>query len=58
MRTVRSVTNATRQDGEDLLQLAAEIPMQTEVEVYPLAEANAVLQRLKRREVQGAAVLA
>ena len=40
-----------------VLNLAAEIPIQTEVELYPLDQANAVLQRLKRAEVQGAAVL-
>jgi propanol-preferring alcohol dehydrogenase len=56
-RTIRSVANSTRQDAEELLQLAAEIPIHTDVELYPLAEANAVLQRLKRAEVQGAAVL-
>jgi propanol-preferring alcohol dehydrogenase len=56
-RTVRSVANATRQDAEDLLRLAAGIPIHTDVELYPLEQANAVLQRLKRAEVQGAAVL-
>lgn len=56
-RTVRSVANATRQDAAELLQLAADIPIRTDVELYPLEEANAVLQRLKRGEVQGAAVL-
>jgi propanol-preferring alcohol dehydrogenase len=56
-RTVRSVANATRQDAEELLRLAAEIPIHTDVELYPLAEANAVLQRLKRGEVRGAVVL-
>ena len=56
-RTVRSVANSTRRDAEELLLLAAEIPIQTEVELYPLDQANAVLQRLKRAEVQGAAVL-
>jgi propanol-preferring alcohol dehydrogenase len=56
-RTVRSVTNATRQDGEDLLRLAAHIPIHTDVELYSLDEANAVLQRLKEAQVQGAAVL-
>jgi propanol-preferring alcohol dehydrogenase len=56
-RTVRSVANSTRQDAEELLRLAAEIPIQTEVELYPLAEANGVLQRLKRAEIRGAAVL-
>ena len=56
-RTVRSVANATRQDAEDLLRLAATIPIRTDVELYPLEQANAVLQRLKRSEIQGAAVL-
>jgi len=56
-RTVRSVANSSRQDAEELLQLAAEIPLHTEVELYPLEQANAVLQRLKRSEIRGAAVL-
>lgn len=56
-RTLRSVANATREDGEVLLSLAAEVPVRTEVEVYELAEANEVLLRLKERRVQGAAVL-
>jgi propanol-preferring alcohol dehydrogenase len=56
-RTVRSVANSTRRDAEELLQLAAEIPIHTDVELYTLAEANAVLQRLKRSDIQGAAVL-
>jgi propanol-preferring alcohol dehydrogenase len=56
-RTIRSVANSTRRDAEELLQLAAEIPIHTDVERYPLAEANAVLQRLKRSQIQGAAVL-
>jgi propanol-preferring alcohol dehydrogenase len=56
-RTVRSVANSTRRDAEELLRLAAEIPIHTDVELYPLDQANAVLQRLKRAEVQGAAVL-
>ena len=56
-RTLRSVANMTRQDAEELLQLAAQIPIHTEVEVYPLVEANRVLQRLKDRQVRGAAVL-
>jgi propanol-preferring alcohol dehydrogenase len=56
-RTVRSVANSTRRDADELLQLAAEIPIHTEVELYHLAEANVVLQRLKRSEIRGAAVL-
>lgn len=56
-RTVRSVANSTRQDAVELLQLAADIPIHTDIELYPLEEANSVLQRLKRSEIRGAAVL-
>ena len=56
-RTVRSVTNFTAQDAEEYLRLAAEIPVHTDVEVWPLAEANKALRRLKRSEIRGAAVL-
>ena len=56
-RTVRSVTASTRRDGEELLRLAADIPIRTQTTAYPLEEANRVLQMLKRREVRGAAVL-
>ena len=56
-RTIRSVANSTRRDAEELLQLATEIPVHTDVELYALSEANTVLQRLKRSEIQGAAVL-
>ncbi|MEM4725060.1 MAG: hypothetical protein QXP01_08630, partial [Candidatus Hadarchaeum sp.] len=56
-RVLRSVANFTRQDAEEFLRLAAEIPVHTEVEVYALAEANAALQRLKRGEIRGSAVL-
>ncbi|MFC2023918.1 zinc-dependent alcohol dehydrogenase family protein [Chloroflexota bacterium] len=56
-RTVRSVANSTRRDAKELLQLATEIPIHTDVELYPLAEANTVLKRLKRSEIRGEAVL-
>ncbi len=56
-RAVRSVTNFTRQDAEEFLKLAAEIPIETEVEVFPLEEANEVLRRLKESEIRGAAAL-
>jgi len=56
-RVVRSVANNTRQDGEDFLRVAAEIPIRTRVEVFPLAEANRALNALKNDEVQGAAVI-
>ncbi len=56
-RTVRSVANLTRRDAEEFLPLAARIPVRTDVEVFRLEEANEVLQRLKRSEIKGAAVL-
>jgi propanol-preferring alcohol dehydrogenase len=56
-RVVRSVANNTRRDGEDFLRVAAEIPIRTEVQLFPLNEANAALQALKRGTFRGAAVL-
>ena len=56
-RTIRSVTNATHQDGEAFMQLAAEIPIQTAVTVFGLEEANTALAKLKQGEINGAAVL-
>lgn len=56
-RTVRSVANMTREDAREFLKLAAEIPIRTEVEPFPLSQANEVLQRLKQAKVRGAAVL-
>ncbi len=56
-RNLRSVTNFTRQDAQDFLRLAAEIPIHSEVEVYSLAEANDVLILLKKRELMASAVL-
>jgi propanol-preferring alcohol dehydrogenase len=56
-RAVRSVANLTRADAEEFMALAPAVPVRTEVETYPLAEANAVLDRLRAGEVRGAAVL-
>ncbi len=56
-RTLRSVANCTRRDARELLELAARIPLHTDIESYPLAEANRALERVKRSEVRGAAVL-
>jgi propanol-preferring alcohol dehydrogenase len=56
-RTIRSVANATRQDAREFMALAAAIPIKTDVQTFPLSEANAVLQRLKRSQINGAAVL-
>jgi propanol-preferring alcohol dehydrogenase len=57
-RVVRSVANLTRQDGIEFLQLAASIPIQTRVEVFGLDKANQALDRFRRGQIQGAAVLA
>lgn len=56
-RVVRSVANNTRQDGQDFLKVAAEIPIHTEIEVFPLEEANRALNALKNDAIRGAAVL-
>jgi propanol-preferring alcohol dehydrogenase len=56
-RTIRSVANATRDDARQLMQLAGEIPLRTEVQRFRLEEANRALQALKRGEIRGAGVL-
>lgn len=56
-RTVRSVANATREDASELMKLAGEFRIRTEVEAFPLEEANEALQALKQSEIRGAAVL-
>ena len=56
-RTIRSVANATRQDAREFMALAAQVPIQTVIETYDLAEANTILNRLKNSEIKGAAVL-
>jgi alcohol dehydrogenase, propanol-preferring len=56
-RVVRSVTNNTRQDGHDFLRIAAEIPIRTQVQRFPLSEANQALNKLKNDAINGAAVL-
>jgi len=56
-RMIQSVANNTRQDGEEFLKLAAEIPIRTHVKVYQLSEANQALNALKNDAIPGAAVL-
>jgi propanol-preferring alcohol dehydrogenase len=57
-RVLRSVANLTRRDAEEFLALAPRVPVRTEVEVYPLEQANEALARLRAGEVRGACVLA
>jgi propanol-preferring alcohol dehydrogenase len=56
-RVLRSVANLTRRDGEEFLDLAPRVPVRTEVETHPLADANEALDRLRTGKVRGAAVL-
>jgi propanol-preferring alcohol dehydrogenase len=56
-RIVRSVANATRDDARQLMQLAGQIPLRTEVQTFPLEDANRALAALKHSEIHGAGVL-
>jgi propanol-preferring alcohol dehydrogenase len=56
-RAVRSVANLTRRDGEELLALAPTVPVRTEVETFPLEQANEALARLRGGTLRGSAVL-
>ena len=56
-RSLCSVANLTRQDGEEFFALAPRVPVRTEVQTFPLEEANEALDRLRSGKVQGAAVL-
>jgi propanol-preferring alcohol dehydrogenase len=56
-RVVRSVANLTRQDGEEFLALAPQIPVHTEVTAFPLGRANEALLALREGRLTGAAVL-
>jgi alcohol dehydrogenase, propanol-preferring len=57
-RSIRSVANLTRADGEAFMALASRVPVRTEVEVLPLSSAVQALDRLRAGEVTGALVLA
>jgi propanol-preferring alcohol dehydrogenase len=56
-RVLRSVANLTRRDGIEFLELAPEVPVRTEVEVFPLEQANDALRLHKSGELRGSAVL-
>ena len=56
-RVLRSVANLTRQDAVDFLELAPKVPVKTEIQEFPLAEANAALAALRDGNLSGAAVL-
>src|SRR5438270_403228 len=56
-RVLRSVANLTREDGKEFLELAPQVPLETHVERFPLAEANEALARLRAGKITGSAVL-
>src|SRR2546428_5517372 len=56
-RSICSVANLTRRDGEEFLALAPKVPVSTEVQTFPLEEANEALARLRSGKIRGAAVL-
>jgi alcohol dehydrogenase, propanol-preferring len=56
-RSIRSVANLTRADGDEFLALAPAVPVRTEVETFPLEQANEALARLRSGALRGAAVL-
>ena len=56
-RSVCSVANLTRRDGEEFMALAPKVPVRTEVETFRLEDANEALNSLRSGEIRGAAVL-
>jgi alcohol dehydrogenase, propanol-preferring len=56
-RTIRSVANLTRQDGEEFLEIAPKVPVRTSVTPYALEAANQALDDLRSGKLDGAAVL-
>jgi propanol-preferring alcohol dehydrogenase len=56
-KEIKSVANVTRKDIAEFLPLAAQVPLQTEIQTYSLEGANRALLELKRGPVRGAKVL-
>jgi len=56
-RMIRSVANLTRQDGLDFFELLKSIPVKTQTQLFKLEEANEALDKLRKGEIKGAAVL-
>ncbi|MDR3581514.1 MAG: zinc-dependent alcohol dehydrogenase family protein [Oryzomonas sp.] len=56
-RSIVSVANLTRRDGVEFLKLAPQVPVRTEVELFPLERANEALAALREGRIRGAAVL-
>ena len=56
-RTIRSVANLTRKDGEDFLAIAPRVPVETQIQTYTLEAANQALDDIREGRLQGSAVL-
>ncbi len=56
-RTICSVANLTRRDGEEFLEIAPRVPVRTETEIFPLEEANTAFDRFRAGKLKGTAVL-
>ena len=56
-RSIRSVANLTRRDGEEFLALAPEVPVKTTVTTYPLDQAEQALADLRAGRFEGSAVI-
>jgi len=56
-RVIRSVANLTRRDGEEFLALAPQVPVKTDVKVFPLEQAGQALEQLRNGQFTGAAVV-
>jgi propanol-preferring alcohol dehydrogenase len=56
-RAICSVANLTRRDGEEFLEIAPRVPVQTRTETFPLEEANIALAKFRSGELSGTAVL-
>jgi propanol-preferring alcohol dehydrogenase len=56
-RKIMSVANVTREDAEQFLKIAGRIPIETEVRLFKLEDANVALELMKKSEIEGAAVL-
>ena len=56
-RTICSVANLTRRDGEEFLAIAPKVPVRTTIQTFPLTAANEAVNRLRQGKLPGAAVL-
>lgn len=56
-RSIKSVANLTTRDGKEFMELAPQVPVRSQVTVYPLEQANEALTDLREGNFEGSAVL-